>query len=162
MGRKSDPVAKAKNAIAENTQVYQRMNFLHQAAILLANIPKEATTAELAAKDHSTHPKSAVNSSRIDTTQEPALSPLSRHYCNTMKQISRKLVLRLDPNVKRSICKTCENILIPSVTSSTRVKSRPQKNITITCRSCNTKKRLVSKRGHELWTNKSKDKQVER
>lgn len=94
MGKKSDPAAKAKNAIAENTQVYQRMNFLHQAAILLASIPEEATTAELAKVD-STRAKSTTTTSRIDITQEPALSPLSRHYCNTMKQISRKLVLRL-------------------------------------------------------------------
>jgi hypothetical protein len=93
MGKKTDPAAKAKNAIAENTQVYQRMNFLHQAAVLLASIPKEVATAE--SKDLSNDPKRITTNYTIDTAHEPALSPLSRHYCNTMKQISRKLVLRL-------------------------------------------------------------------
>ena len=41
MPKKFNATAKAKNAIADNLQIYQHMNFLHQAAILLSNLPKD-------------------------------------------------------------------------------------------------------------------------
>jgi hypothetical protein len=99
MPRKFDPSAKAKNAIADNLQIYQHMNFLHQAAILLSSLPAEdSQTADSSntqqapiAPKATSRDKSAI----IDKANEPALTPLSRYYCNTMKNISKKLVLRL-------------------------------------------------------------------
>jgi hypothetical protein len=98
MPRKFDPSAKAKNAIADNLQIYQHMNFLHQAAILLSSLPKEdsqtadSSNTQQALKPHVT---SRDKSTIIDKPNEPALAPLSRYYCYTMKNISKKLVLRL-------------------------------------------------------------------
>ncbi|KAI8583001.1 hypothetical protein K450DRAFT_225853 [Umbelopsis ramanniana AG] len=158
MPKKSDPSARAKNAIADNLQIYQHMNFLHQAAILLSSLPVDSQTADSSNTQQApnTHDvASRDNSAIINKTDEPALAPLSRYYCNTMKNISKKLVLRLDPNVKRSICKKCDNVLIPSVTSDVRVKSRPHKGTAITCKSCRTQRRLVAKKGYELWTSKA-------
>ncbi|KAG2181530.1 hypothetical protein INT44_008345 [Umbelopsis vinacea] len=165
MPKKFDPSAKAKNAIADNLQIYQHMNFLHQAAILLSSLPEEdSQTADSSNTQQApnTHDIASRDKSKIiNKANEPALAPLSRYYCSTMKNISKKLVLRLDPNVKRSICKKCDNVLIPSVTSDVRVKSRPHKGTVITCKSCRTQKRLIAKKGYELWTSKANVRLVE-
>jgi hypothetical protein len=97
MPKKFDPAAKTKNAIADNSQAYQRMNFLHQAAILMASLPTEECPAADSTMTQEIDQASASKdkSTTIDRDREPALNPLSRYYCNTMKHIGKKLVLRL-------------------------------------------------------------------
>jgi hypothetical protein len=99
MPKKFNATAKAKNAIADNLQIYQHMNFLHQAAILLSNLPKDDSPTADSLNTHQapiTHdPARKDKPIIIDRANEPALTPLSRYYCNTMKNISKKLVLRL-------------------------------------------------------------------
>ncbi|XP_051978253.1 ribonuclease P protein subunit p21-like isoform X2 [Xyrauchen texanus] len=48
---------------------------------------------------------------------------LARFYCFTQKTISKRLVLRQDPSVKRTICKKCCTLLVPGVTSTVRQKN---------------------------------------
>lgn len=97
MPRKFDAAAKTKNAIADNLQVYQRMNFLHQAAILMASLPTENCPAveSTTAQQTDRVPHSGWKSNTIDCNEEPSLNPLSRYYCNNMRNIGKKLVLRL-------------------------------------------------------------------
>lgn len=81
----------------------------------------------------------------------PSHQELSRFYIQTMKSVSKRLVLRMyvntyyststvckatcmhyivslvdnvhrDPNLKRMLCKSCDTLLVPGVTSTHRVR----------------------------------------
>ncbi|KAI8613151.1 RNAse P Rpr2/Rpp21/SNM1 subunit domain-containing protein, partial [Chytriomyces sp. MP71] len=50
-----------------------------------------------------------------------SLASLSRFYARNMKQVGARMVLRLDPSVKRAVCKRCDSILIPGLSASVEV-----------------------------------------
>uniref|UniRef100_A0A8C4QW06 Ribonuclease P 21 subunit n=1 Tax=Eptatretus burgeri TaxID=7764 RepID=A0A8C4QW06_EPTBU len=52
--------------------------------------------------------------------QDPENQELVRFYMHTMKTIGQRLVLKLAPSIKRNICKTCNSLLVPGVTSTIR------------------------------------------
>ncbi|MEE6470082.1 hypothetical protein FKM82_008852 [Ascaphus truei] len=58
--------------------------------------------------------------------QNPENVALSRFYCHTQRMIGKRLVLRQDPSVKRTICKRCSSLLVPGITSTVRQKSKPK------------------------------------
>jgi len=63
---------------------------------------------------------------------------LSSVYVKDIRAIARKSVLRIDPNVKRTLCRTCNAVLIPGVTSSVRIKPSGSHvhRIRTTCLAC--------------------------
>ncbi len=54
----------------------------------------------------------------------PRDSVLSSYYCGMVKKLSLKSMLKLDPSVKRSLCKKCSSPLVPGLTSTVRLNSR--------------------------------------
>uniref|UniRef100_A0A673I0Y9 Ribonuclease P 21 subunit n=2 Tax=Cyprininae TaxID=2743694 RepID=A0A673I0Y9_9TELE len=80
--------------------------------------------------------------------QNPENTELARFYCLTQKTISKRLVLRQDPSVKRTICKKCCTLLIPGVTSTVRQKS---KSTIVRCLSCGLTKQFPNNPKHKLW-----------
>ncbi|TFK15116.1 peroxisome proliferator-activated receptor gamma coactivator 1-alpha [Platysternon megacephalum] len=50
-------------------------------------------------------------------TQNPENQELARFYCHVQCSISHRLVLRQDPSVKRTICKSFSALLVPGVSS---------------------------------------------
>jgi len=50
-------------------------------------------------------------------------SPLSRFYLSHARSIAKKSVLRLDPAIKRTVCKRCDALLVPDVTCTHRVEN---------------------------------------
>ncbi|XP_065100749.1 ribonuclease P protein subunit p21 [Paramisgurnus dabryanus] len=85
--------------------------------------------------------------------QNPQNVEVARFYCFTQKTISKRLVLRQDPSVKRSICKKCCTLLIPGVTSTVRQKSGPrgQRKTVVRCLSCGLTKRFPNNPKYKLW-----------
>ncbi|XP_016131580.1 ribonuclease P protein subunit p21-like [Sinocyclocheilus grahami] len=85
--------------------------------------------------------------------QNPENIELARFYCFTQKTISKRLVLRQDPSVKRTICKKCCTLLIPGVTSTVRQKRGPwrQRKTVVRCLSCGLTKRFPNNPKHKLW-----------
>ncbi|KAL1251445.1 hypothetical protein QQF64_019241 [Cirrhinus molitorella] len=85
--------------------------------------------------------------------QNPENIELARFYCFTQKTISKRLVLRQDPSVKRTICKKCCALLIPGVTSTVRQKrgQRRQRKTIVRCLSCGLTKRFPNNPKHKLW-----------
>ncbi|XP_057341478.1 ribonuclease P protein subunit p21 [Microplitis mediator] len=73
-------------------------------------------------------------------------------FGNAMISCSRKAVLRIDTDVKRTICKCCQTPLIPGETSRVRLITKPIKAIRSTCLICHTSKRIPTKPGYKLWT----------
>ncbi|KAK9967659.1 hypothetical protein ABG768_002039 [Culter alburnus] len=85
--------------------------------------------------------------------QNPENIELARFYCFTQKTISKRLVLRQDPSVKRTICKKCCTLLVPGVTSTVRQKRGPrrQRKTVVRCLSCGLTKRFPNNPKYKLW-----------
>lgn len=84
-------------------------------------------------------------------SSNPSNVNLSRSYCSTLGQIARHQVLRLDPHLKRRICKKCHILLLPGVTCMVRLRKRREKHSVVTCLDCGTVKRFVTRRDYRLW-----------
>ncbi|XP_044278421.1 ribonuclease P protein subunit p21 [Varanus komodoensis] len=85
--------------------------------------------------------------------QNPNNQELARFYCHTQTSISRRLVLRQDPSVKRTICKSCFSLLVPGVSSTVRQrKSRNQRWTAVRCLNCSLSKRFLSNPDYKLWS----------
>ncbi|KAL6107518.1 rpp21 [Pungitius sinensis] len=87
-------------------------------------------------------------------SQNPENVELARFYCSTQKTIARRLVLRQDPSVKRTLCRTCCSLLLPGVTASSRQRRRSRKVrfTVVRCLSCEHSKTLLNHPDHQLWT----------
>ncbi|KAG9492395.1 ribonuclease P protein subunit p21 [Eleutherodactylus coqui] len=78
---------------------------------------------------------------------------LARFYCHTEKTISKRLVLRQDPSIKRTICKRCSSLLLSGITCTVRQrKSRGQRLTLVRCLSCGLTKRFLNNPNHKLWS----------
>lgn len=100
---KNKSTANNNNINNQNLEAFQRMNYLLNISI-----------------------ETAMNGDKSQLF-------LVKHYIHTLRKISKKLVLRIHPFVKRSICKECEMILIPEVTGKYR---EIQNGLKIECLHC--------------------------
>ncbi|XP_017781626.1 PREDICTED: ribonuclease P protein subunit rpr2-like [Nicrophorus vespilloides] len=75
----------------------------------------------------------------------------SNAYSNLMINISKKSVQRIEPTIKRTICKTCNQLLVPGQTCRVRIKN---KTIKYVCTICNAKKSYIARKDYELWCDK--------
>lgn len=73
------------------------------------------------------------------------------YFSNNMVACAKKAVLRMEPNLKRTICKCCQSPLIPGETARVRVVSKPIKGIKWTCLTCMNTKRYPMKQGYKMW-----------
>ncbi|XP_063056369.1 ribonuclease P protein subunit p21 [Engraulis encrasicolus] len=88
--------------------------------------------------------------------QSPENEELARFYCHTQKTIARRLVLRQDPSVKRSVCQRCCGLLVPGVTATVRQrKRRGRRSATVLrCVSCGYTRKLLNNPQHQLWVDR--------
>ncbi|EGG03053.1 uncharacterized protein MELLADRAFT_90488 [Melampsora larici-populina 98AG31] len=158
MAKKNNNTVPAANPNAvPNRDVLQRLNYLHQAAHYFATashtLPSSQDTRRQGAKEDTMGSKrTSERSSKLIHNErrenllkapiEPVLhapmSGLSRVMSTSMKAVARKAVVRMDPSVKRSICRSCNLLLLPGHTSVVRL--RPSKThvrrVSIVCLSC--------------------------
>ncbi|XP_029988527.1 ribonuclease P protein subunit p21 [Sphaeramia orbicularis] len=89
-------------------------------------------------------------------SQNPNNTELARFYCFTQKTIARRLVLRQDPSVKRTLCKKCCSLLIPGVTATTRQRRKNSKTrfTVVRCLSCGQRKTLLNNPEYRLWVDR--------
>lgn len=62
-----------------------------------------------------------------------------------------QITFKREPDVKRTICKSCQSPLIPGETARVRLKSKPVKIIQWTCLACKTTRKIPSKKSYKLW-----------
>lgn len=85
-------------AVVKNVQAFERLSFLHQAAILMSTIKYNSSTASASASSSSTTTTTDNATKSVKNWQgDPpgTLHATSRHLNNHMKQITGKLVMRL-------------------------------------------------------------------
>lgn len=116
-----------------NKHLHARTTFLYQAATYL--------TMQTAADD-----------TAADQTNRPRIqrhSPLALQLGSDLQQVSRKGQLRLSVDLKRSMCKRCNTVLIPGRTATQNIENsskggrKPWADILlIECQTCGGKKRF--------------------
>ncbi|XP_076632248.1 ribonuclease P protein subunit Rpp21 [Colletes latitarsis] len=74
------------------------------------------------------------------------------YYGNTMLGCAKKSVLRMESDIKKTICKCCQCPLIPGETATVRLVSKPLKGVKWTCLACLSVKKYPTRRGYKLWT----------
>ncbi|KAI9486257.1 MAG: hypothetical protein EXX96DRAFT_534535 [Benjaminiella poitrasii] len=132
----------------KNVQAFERLNFLHQAAILMSTVQYEST--------RSTTDMEVMDRSSWQGDPKGALHATSRYLNSNLKQITSKLVMRLDPSVKRTICKRCDTPLLPVITATHRITSKPVPTMIQTCKICKARKRYTSQKpDYELFSQRS-------
>ncbi|XP_029356117.1 ribonuclease P protein subunit p21 [Echeneis naucrates] len=89
-------------------------------------------------------------------SQNPDNVELARFYCFTQRTIARRLVLRQDPSVKRTLCKKCCALLIPGVTATIRQRRKKKKTrfTVVRCLSCGQSKTLLNNPDYCLWVDR--------
>ncbi|XP_064605244.1 ribonuclease P protein subunit p21-like [Liolophura sinensis] len=111
---------KAGNVYVPNREIFQRINYLYQAAhMVLKNCPSN--------------------------------TELVRFYMQSIKTMAKRQVLRLDPSIKRNICKKCFMLLVPGISASVRFKAKQEKRCVIRCLECNTVKCFIHSKDYKLW-----------
>lgn len=127
-----------------NKPIYQRASYLYQAATYLAqSAPNDQDGSESTASkgQHSTAP--------TNVQAQKATRNLSRQLTKDLRAVSLKSLVRHSPEMKRSICKFCESILIEGQTCHSIIEN-PSKggkkawaDVLVTrCLSCNNVKRF--------------------
>ncbi|KAG9005250.1 hypothetical protein FRB94_001668 [Tulasnella sp. JGI-2019a] len=135
----------------QNREALQRLNFIYQTSVYLAQIsgsssssPPIATPSSSTSTAKAPTARQKQNKKRKDRpitkNGQNSLMELSRQHSRSMKVIAKKSVLRMDPSVKRTICKTCQMVLIPGISATVRVKSSPSHGhaARYTCTACHT------------------------
>ncbi|GAB6020423.1 Ribonuclease P protein subunit p21 [Chamberlinius hualienensis] len=111
----------------EKKDLYQRINYLYQAAHCLS-----------------------------------AKSNLSVHFGGVLKTIAKRSVLKIEPKVKRDLCKSCNALLIPGITATVRLRGKRSLHYVTTCLRCSTIKRLPCDYNYrQLWCEKANQLTVE-
>ncbi|XP_077980609.1 ribonuclease P protein subunit p21-like [Glandiceps talaboti] len=84
--------------------------------------------------------------------QNPDNVELARFYIATMRTIAKRLVLRIDPSIKRTICKKCNLLLIPGITATVRMRAKREQHVVVTCLFCKMVKRFLARENYQLWS----------
>ncbi|KAF1940645.1 Rpr2-domain-containing protein [Clathrospora elynae] len=126
-----------------NKHLHARSTFLYQAATYL--------TLQTAARDNSTTPDATQGEQALHHG-EPVIqrhSPLALQLGSDLQQVSRKAQLRLAVDLKRSMCKSCNAVLITGRTATQTIEN-PSKDgkkpwadvLVLECNLCGGKKRF--------------------
>jgi ribonuclease P protein subunit RPR2 len=142
MGKEKPLKSGSGGAGVPQKHLHSRLSFLHQAALHLA-------TAQNCSKDQK------ANDASVGITNASANSPEHRS-CNDstrlithVRGVSRKAQIRLSRELKRSICKRCDGLLLPGATSNESVVNLSKGGrkaaadvLEIRCQRCGTVKRF--------------------
>lgn len=156
-------MAKAKATKSKGIQhkhLHSRISYLYQAATYLSLHTHETGKQLSAQAPPAAIPPAAADSVTHDTTAEsdgqqpqplgtPRKLSLARLYASHLRDVSLKSQIRLSPDIKRSLCRRCNTVLIPQVTSTSRVEnhSRGGKKpwadvLVVRCNACRAEKRF--------------------
>eukprot|EP01119_Soliformovum_irregulare_P017289 TRINITY_DN5113_c0_g1_i1.p1 TRINITY_DN5113_c0_g1~~TRINITY_DN5113_c0_g1_i1.p1 ORF type:complete len:133 (-),score=13.11 TRINITY_DN5113_c0_g1_i1:119-517(-) len=70
---------------------------------------------------------------------------LAREYGKQLKRIANGSVLRLESDVKSTLCKNCNSVLIPGLSATVKLKSKREQHLIKTCLHCGAIKRRNTK-----------------
>lgn len=86
---------------------------------------------------------------------------LSAYYGSVFRNVAKKACVRAEPELKRTLCKGCNAVLVPGKNARVRLKKKPTSRLIVTCLSCATLKRFGVRKDYKIWLEKD-DSVVER
>ncbi|KAL1734692.1 RNAse P Rpr2/Rpp21/SNM1 subunit domain-containing protein [Schizophyllum commune] len=153
-----------------NRDLLQRMNFLYQSSAYLNTIipqtpssstgyappgrrgrlPGRPVIPEGRRRSKKRWPKPGFPAGEAEgpkngTRRQATIVDLSREYIKNMKAVGRKSVMRIDPAVKRTICKArnCDTVMIPGANVNCASASRNHGHtLSYICPTCGRKRRI--------------------
>ncbi|OCB86941.1 Rpr2-domain-containing protein [Sanghuangporus baumii] len=143
-----------------NRDIMQRLNFLYQASSYLnglgfvhgvsgpSNVAIHSKTEDVENRKEcpsSAKTKEMANGTRKWAGQRTATAhDVARSYVKSMKIIGQKTNVKMDPSIKRTMCKGCNMLLMPGVTAKVRVKPLPSHGhvVSYTCMNCSFSRRI--------------------
>lgn len=142
----------------QNKHLTARISYLHQAATFLSqNIPSsetkpvEVTKVSPQEKEilmHDLDLEQLDTALKSPTTSAKFVSGSSCHLLNQLRLTARKAQILVNQDVKRLVCKRCDNLLISGTTSAVRVENESRHGkkpwadvLVIDCLRCGAKKR---------------------
>ncbi|XP_008992344.1 ribonuclease P protein subunit p21 isoform X1 [Callithrix jacchus] len=130
----------------KDREAFQRLNFLYQ--VSLRQRPHGTMLRAASPRMSAPLPQAA----HCVLAQDPENQALARFYCHTERTIAKRLVLRRDPSVKRTLCRGCSSLLVPGLTCTQRQRRcRGQRWTVQTCLTCQRSQRFLNDPGHLLW-----------
>lgn len=154
-------MAKKKPGTVPNRHVYTRISFLYQASAYLARTGKQGsyTTSHGPVADASVDTEASVveNANRTQDRTSPtqddkaitASQNMSRRLLTDIRAIAQKSVIRVSPDLKRSMCKYCDALLVEGQTSSTAIENKSKGGkkpwadvLVVKCHACGGEKRF--------------------
>ncbi len=109
----------------------------------MSNKPKEA--------GHESFDRMNYLYQAAEVTVKSKVRDLDRQLLRNMWSLSKKTVKKLDPSLKRTLCKGCGGLLQPGTTARVRVRSKRQKHVAWTCLACGYVRRFNLDPRHRLW-----------
>lgn len=121
-----------------NKHLHARTTFLYQAATYLTLQAASNEAANISSIAEASHSQDI-----------PGISPLATELCSDLQQVSRKAQLRLSVDLKRTMCKCCNTVLVPGRTATQTVENlskggrKPWADVLVLeCTTCGGKKRF--------------------
>ncbi|SPO00008.1 uncharacterized protein DNG_02860 [Cephalotrichum gorgonifer] len=144
-------MAKKQSGSVPNRAIYSRLSYLYQAAAYLGSqAPPSADSGHPRALG--SWDESQAGPGAQDQTREPHKdihATASRRLLSDLRAVSLKTQIRIDPSIKRTICKYCDTLLVEgtSCTSSVENRSRGGKKpwadvLVMKCGTCGREKRF--------------------
>ncbi|KAL0568235.1 hypothetical protein V5O48_013762 [Marasmius crinis-equi] len=127
MAKKDKNEVPNPSAVA-NRDIIHRLNFLYQASVYLNGMDNDSRRSEPTASASSPvrtttgDEEKGMKKSKRRKHRKIGVKELAKSYINTMKIVGTKTTVRMDPSVKRTLCKGCNVVLAPGSTASVRVK----------------------------------------
>ena len=127
---------------APNGALHSRVSYLYQAAMYLAtqtqldksNPNKEVPSSQAIPTDL----KDTVEKSKLAATYQPS----ARRLVSDLRGVSGKVLIRMSPGMKRSICKNCDSILVEGSTCLVEMENKSKGGkkrwADVLVRKCNT------------------------
>lgn len=79
---------------------------------------------------------------------------LSAYYGSVFRNVAKKACVRAEPELKRTLCKGCNALLVPGKNARVRLKKKPTSRLIVTCLSCSTLKRFGVRKDYKIWVEK--------
>lgn len=89
---------------------------------------------------------------QLSTALSTECPGLSSAYNCILKGLAQKNLLKIDPTIKRNICKGCNAMLIPGKSAKCRLIKKPKKLVKWTCIFCGTSKTYGRDKTYYTWS----------
>ncbi|KAI0029843.1 RNAse P Rpr2/Rpp21/SNM1 subunit domain-containing protein [Vararia minispora EC-137] len=153
MGKKGQQDEVPNPSSVTNRDILQRLNFLYQASTFLQSVSEPPLAPAFQQKRNPSLRTSRSNNKSKATaegratarrTRTISTADLAKSYVRSMRQIGQKATVRMDPSVKRTLCRGCDGVLVPGISSTIRVNPCGSHGqvMTTTCRHCGHTRRI--------------------